>query len=124
MKPINSDILKLLQRDSTKYVRCRKLLQRMFILSINYLWQMAPSQPECRKGKIPVIPARTQNFAQPLVDLSKTDPITSFSNCFLIVFTAECDISDSKLRRFEFFSPIFRCYPIRYRNNLMVRKSI
>ena len=27
---------------------------------------MAPMQPECRKGKIPVILARTQNFAQPL----------------------------------------------------------
>ena len=66
MKPITSDILELLQKDSTKYVRCRELLQRVFILSISYFWQMAPLQSKCWNRKILVIPATTQNFAQPL----------------------------------------------------------
>ena len=66
MEPITSDILELLQKDSTKYVRCRELLQRVFILSISYFWQMAPLQSKCWNRKILVIPATTQNFAQPL----------------------------------------------------------
>ena len=66
MEPITSDILELLQKDSTKYVRCRELLQRVFILSISYFWQMAPLQSKCCNRKILVIPATTQNFAQPL----------------------------------------------------------
>ena len=66
MEPITSDILELLQKDSTKYVRCRELLQRVFILSISYFWQMAPLQSKCWNRKILVIPATTQNFGQPL----------------------------------------------------------
>ena len=66
MEPITSDILELLQKDSTKYVRCRELLQRVFILSISYFWQMAPLQSKCWTRTILVIPATTQNFAQPL----------------------------------------------------------
>ena len=73
MEPITSDILELLQKDSTKYVRCRELLQRVFILSISYFWQMAPLQSKCWNRKILVIPATTQNFAQPLLPSSCLD---------------------------------------------------
>ena len=74
MKPITSDILELLHKDSIKHERYRNLLQRVFVLSINYFWRIAPLQTRSWKRKIPVIPAITQNFAQPLTKLSESFP--------------------------------------------------